>query len=87
MWEHFPTVTIGNEVIPTNKLGLISGKNNDFTGIADSLFHDSKFYQNMFQNKFNYFIIDKRNDKVSGPLTKREFETIKVKRNIKMQFD
>ena len=53
---------------------------------ADSIFNNEIFYKKIFQNKSNYYIIQKVNDSIFGPLNYKEFEVIKKKKSIDLDF-
>lgn len=53
---------------------------------AENIFQDEAFYQRIYKNPLNYYIIDKKEDSVFGPLTKKEYRNIKEKRGIKLEF-
>ena len=55
--------------------------------IADSIFNNEIFYKKMFENKSNYYIIQKVNDSIFGPLTIEEFEILKRKKKIDLDFE
>lgn len=55
--------------------------------IADSLFKHKVCYKKIFKNKNNYYIIQKRNDSIFGPLTLKDFQKIKRKKKIDLDFD
>jgi hypothetical protein len=63
-----------------------SGKIEKLNVTADSIFNNEIFYTKMFQNKRNYFIIQKSNDSIFGPLTLKEFEILKRKKKIEIDF-
>ena len=53
---------------------------------AEKIFKKEPFYQKIFQNELNYYIIDKKADSVFGPLKYDEFERLKQKKNINVKF-
>jgi len=53
---------------------------------AEKIFKKEPFYQKVFQNELNYYIIDKKVDSVFGPLKYDEFERLKQKKNINVKF-
>lgn len=55
--------------------------------IADSIFSSELFYKKMFRNKYNYYIIQKENDSIFGPLTLKEFEILKKEKKIDLDFE
>ncbi len=55
--------------------------------VADSIFNNEPFYKKMFRNKYNYYIIEKTNDSVFGPLTLKEFEALKKEKKIDLDFE
>ena len=55
--------------------------------IADSIFNKESFYKKIFKNKENYYIIQKENDSIFGPLNLKEFTKIKNKKNIDLDFN
>lgn len=59
----------------------------DLNKVADSIFKNELFYKKMFQNKSNYYIIEKANDSVFGPLTVKEFEILKRNKKIDLDFE
>lgn len=63
---------------------LIEKKNKQI--VVDSIFKESLYYKKMFQNKDNYYIIDKSRNLVFGPLNNIEFKTIKSKKSINLDF-
>ena len=54
---------------------------------ADSIFNNEIFYKKMFQNKSNYYIIQKVNDSIFGPLTFKGFEDLKRNKKIDLDFE
>lgn len=61
--------------------------NKGVEAIADSIFNNEPFYKKMFKNKYNYYIIEKTNDSVFGPLNLKEFEAIKKEKKIDLDFE
>jgi hypothetical protein len=55
--------------------------------VTDSLFYNEIYYKKMFQNKSNYYIIQKSNDSIFGPLTIIEFEAMKKDKSIDLKFE
>jgi hypothetical protein len=55
--------------------------------MADSILNNEPFYKKMFRNKYNYYIIEKTNDSVFGPLTLKEFEALKKEKKIDLDFE
>lgn len=55
--------------------------------IVDSIFDNDVLYKKMFRNKINYYIIQKDREIVFGPLTLKEFEAIKKKKSIDLDFE
>ena len=55
---------------------------NNASKIANSLINDEPYYQNLFSNKFNYWIICLSNDSLIGPLTKDEYFIKRKEMNI-----
>ena len=55
--------------------------------VADSIFNNEPFYKKMNRNKYNYYIIQKSDDFVFGPLTLKEFEAIKKEKKIDLDFE
>lgn len=55
--------------------------------ITDSIFKNEIFYKKIFQNKINYYIIQKVDDSIFGPLTLKEFEILKRKKIISLDFE
>ncbi len=55
--------------------------------ITDSIFNNEPFYKKMFVNKYNYYIIEKSNDFVFGPLTLKEFDALKKEKKIDLDFE
>jgi len=53
---------------------------------AEDIFQNEDFYQRIYKKGLNYYIIDKKEDSVFGPLTKKEYRNIKEKRGIKLEF-
>ena len=53
---------------------------------AENIFQNEDFYQRIYKKGLNYYIIDKKEDSVFGPLTKKEYRNIKEKRGIKLEF-
>lgn len=53
---------------------------------ADKIFENELFYQKIYKNLLNYYIIDKKEDSVFGPMKKSEFIRLKRKRKIKIEF-
>lgn len=66
---------------------LVDDKKGGLNITADSIFNNEMFYKKMFQNESNYYIIRKVNDSIFGPLTLEEFEAIKKKNSIDLDFD
>lgn len=54
---------------------------------VDSIFRNEIFYKKMFQDKRNYYIIQKDNDSIFGPLTLKEFEKIRIKKSITLDIN
>ena len=54
---------------------------------ADSIIDKDVYYQKMFKNKENYYIIQKNKDSIYGPLSVKEFEVIKKKKKIDLDFE
>ncbi|MPL56193.1 hypothetical protein SDC9_01675 [bioreactor metagenome] len=50
--------------------------------VADSIVRKERFYLDIFSNAKNYYIINKNNNKVFGPLQQKDFENLKLKFNI-----
>lgn len=42
---------------------------------SDSIFRNASFLNRLFKNDTNYFIIDKSNNFIDGPMDKNEFDT------------
>ena len=61
-------------------------ENKDIEVVADSLFKNDSFFKNIFKNKYNYYIIRKSDNSVFGPLTLSEFESMKNKMSIDLEF-
>ena len=55
--------------------------------ITDSIFNNEIFYKKIFKNKENYYIIQKGNDSILGPLNLKEFTKIKNQKNIDLDFN
>lgn len=51
----------------------------------DSLFLHDEYYKKVFSRKVNYWILDKKNDKLFGPFSWEEFENKRQRLKIKMQ--
>jgi hypothetical protein len=64
-----------------------SNKTEKLNITADSIFNNEIFYKKMFQNKSNYYIIQKANDSIFGPLTLKKFDAIKKKKSIDLDFE
>lgn len=64
-----------------------SNKTEKLNITADSIFNNEIFYKKMFENKSNYYIIQKANDSIFGPLTLKGFEIIKKKKSIDLDFE
>ena len=57
------------------------------TNLADSIISHSTYYKELLTpNKINYYIIDKDEDSILGPLDKLEFEKIKKEKGINLDF-
>lgn len=54
--------------------------------VSDSIFINDIYFKKMFRNKYNYYIINKENDSIFGPLTLNEFEILKKEKNINLEF-
>lgn len=54
--------------------------------IKDSISKREKSYNKLFLNEENYYIIDKKNNKIFGPLNQRTFINIKLQQNINLDF-
>lgn len=61
------------------KLKKLSELGYSYGYIADSLLRSVPYYQKLFANSSNYWIINKYNDSLIGPLTKSEFEVARKK--------
>ena len=59
---------------------------NSYKTVALDIFNNEKYYQKVFKNRINYFIIDKDSDSVFGPLSKSDFNNIKDSKGIKLTF-
>lgn len=66
---------------------LVDNKKEKLNITADSIFNGEVFYKKMFQNKSNYYIIKKANDSIFGPLTLKEFEILKRRKKIDLDFE
>jgi hypothetical protein len=77
-----------NKILLSDIRNLVgNNKSEKINEIADSIFKNQLFYMKMFQNKSNYYIIQKVNDSIFGPLTFNEFEAIKKKKSIFLEFE
>ena len=57
------------------------------TNLADSIISHSTYYKELLTpNKINYYIIDKDEDSILGPLDKLEFEKVKKEKGINLDF-
>ncbi len=62
-------------------------KDKDTEKISDSLFNHNSFCKKMFRNKYNYYIIQKYDDSVLGPLNLKEFHALKKEKKIDLDFE
>lgn len=69
-----------------NKL-FLKNSSQDIDRAVDSIFRNEIFYKKMFQDKKNYYIIQKDNDSVFGPLTLEEFQKIRIKKGIALDLN
>lgn len=53
---------------------------------ANQIFENESFYRKIYNNPLNYYIIDKKQDSIYGPLSKEEFNTIQQKKGIELEF-
>ena len=55
---------------------------------ADSIIKKSSYWNKIFSHKHNYYIIDKKHDKIYGPLTKKTFlqkkDSIGISKKLKL---
>jgi hypothetical protein len=67
--------------------GINTDRNADSSDkfITDIMYKD-KNIKKMIENKVNYYIIDKKNSRTFGPFKYEEFENLKSKMNIKIDF-
>jgi tRNA splicing endonuclease len=68
-----------NLLMQQNKL-----KDND--SIINTIFETEMFYKNMFSRRLNYYIIQKDNDSVFGPLSYIEYRNLRERKKIKLDF-
>ncbi len=67
---------------------VIKENNSNLDRFIDSIISHSTYYKELLTpNKINYYIIDKDNDSVLGPLTKEEFDRIKKEKGINLKFE
>ncbi len=59
-------------------------KDND--SIINTIFETEMFYKNMFSRRLNYYIIQKDNDSVFGPLSYIEYRNLRERKKIKLDF-
>lgn len=73
-----------NGVIATSKLkkAIESDYENRVKVLTDSLFNVLPYYKQIFHNSVNYYIINKQEDIVSGPLNRSQFMIMKRKLKI-----
>lgn len=69
-----------------NNLFKKDGKIN-LTKVSDSIFKSSEYFKKIFKNKENYYIIQKSNDSIFGPLNLKEFEVLIKRKSIDLHFD
>lgn len=72
--------------VSLNEINKLFLKPQDINEKVDSIFRNELFYRKIFRNKRNYYIIQKTNDSVFGPLTVEEFQEIKNKKNIDLDW-
>ncbi len=55
--------------------------------IVDSLIKHNLYYKNIFNKKYNYWIINKKEKKLLGPFTYKEFQTKKMELDISLSIE
>lgn len=78
---------VHNKMRLTDIHNLVKNKKEKLNITVDSIFNNEILYKKMFRNKSNYYIIQKANDSIFGPLTLKEFEVIKKKKSIDLDFE
>lgn len=63
-------------------LELMKRNNNQSGNVTDSIFNNQSYYKKLFMYEYNYWIIQKVNDSLIGPLTKEEFLSKSKEMNI-----
>ncbi|MDR1877198.1 MAG: hypothetical protein LBQ84_06195 [Flavobacteriaceae bacterium] len=53
---------------------------------AKRILEKESFYQKIFKNQINYYMIDKKGDSVYGPMDRKEFLKLKSQKKIKLEF-
>ena len=64
---------------------LIKDKN--IKVVEDSIFNNDLYYKELFNNKINYYIIQKSDKSILGPLSLKKFESYKKERSIDLVFE
>ncbi|SUP53536.1 Uncharacterised protein [Weeksella virosa] len=53
---------------------------------AERIFQNEPYYQQIFRNKYNYFIIDKKKDTLYGPMQEKEYLKKRGEFDLKLEF-
>lgn len=54
--------------------------------VAERIFENESFYQNIFKNPVNYYIINKKKDSIYGPMDEKHFLRLKNAKKIRLEF-
>lgn len=76
------------EFVPLDRKYTIFSKSNYLnTEYTAKIMQEDSRISKMIKNKLNYYIIDKKSKRTIGPLTLREFESIKNEMGIALEFE
>lgn len=93
LWNNFYIESNKDSLINlVNRKILISDihkliKDKNIKEVEDSIFNNDLYYKELFNNKINYYIIQKRDNSILGPLSFKKFEIFKKERSIDLDFE